>query len=424
MKQSELFTKTKKSISQDEQSVNAQLLERGGFVYKNLAGVYSYLPLGYRVLQKIIGIIREEMNAIGGQEVLLGSLQDPEIWKKTKRWEAKDMDIWFRTELAGGATLGLANTHEEPLTEIMSHYASSYKDLPVFVYQFQTKFRNELRAKSGLLRVREFIMKDLYSFSRTQEEMDEFYEKCASAYLKIFERVGIGGKTFRTFSSGGAFSKFSDEFQTESAAGEDTIYLDRKKRIAVNKEVYKDDVLGELGLEKDSLEEIKGIEVGNIFKLGTKYSEPLGLFFTDEAGNKKPVIMGSYGIGPGRVMGAVVELCNDDKGIVWPAAIAPFQVHLLSFSKVKGDAVKKEAEKIHDSLLSQGIEVLYDDRDSSPGEKFADADLIGIPYRAVVSERAGNKIELKKRTEKDGKLVDLKTLIKLVNSKSKISSSK
>ena len=424
MKQSELFTKTKKSISQDEQSVNAQLLERGGFVYKNLAGVYSYLPLGYRVLQKIIGIIREEMNAIGGQEVLLGSLQDPEIWKKTKRWEAKDMDIWFRTELAGGATLGLANTHEEPLTEIMSHYASSYKDLPVFVYQFQTKFRNELRAKSGLLRVREFIMKDLYSFSRTQEEMDEFYEKCASAYLKIFERVGIGGKTFRTFSSGGAFSKFSDEFQTESAAGEDTIYLDRKKRIAVNKEVYKDDVLGELGLEKDFLEEIKGIEVGNIFKLGTKYSEPLGLFFTDEAGNKKPVIMGSYGIGPGRVMGAVVELCNDDKGIVWPAAIAPFQVHLLSFSKVKGDAVKKEAEKIHDSLLSQGIEVLYDDRDSSPGEKFADADLIGIPYRAVVSERAGNKIELKKRTEKDGKLVDLKTLIKLVNSKSKISSSK
>ena len=424
MRQSELFTKTRKSISQDEQSVNAQLLERGGFVYKNLAGVYSYLPLGYRVLQKIIGIIREEMNAIGGQEVLLGSLQDPEIWKKTKRWEAKDMDIWFRTELAGGATLGLANTHEEPLTEIMSHYASSYKDLPVFVYQFQTKFRNELRAKSGLLRVREFIMKDLYSFSRTQEEMDEFYEKCASAYLKIFERVGIGGKTFRTFSSGGAFSKFSDEFQTESAAGEDTIYLDRKKRIAVNKEVYKDDVLGELGLEKDSLEEIKGIEVGNIFKLGTKYSEPLGLFFTDEAGNKKPVIMGSYGIGPGRVMGAVVELCNDDKGIVWPAAIAPFQVHLLSFSKVKGDAVKKEAEKIHDSLLSQGIEVLYDDRDSSPGEKFADADLIGIPYRAVVSERAGNKIELKKRTEKDGKLVDLKTLIKLVNSKSKISSSK
>src|SRR3989338_5248245 len=354
MKQSELFTKTRKSISQDEQSVNAQLLERGGFVYKNLAGVYSYLPLGYRVLQKIIGIIREEMNAIGGQEVLLGSLQDPEIWKKTKRWEAKDMDIWFRTELACGATLGLANTHEEPLTEIMSHYASSYKDLPVFVYQFQTKFRNELRAKSGLLRVREFIMKDLYSFSRTQEEMDEFYEKCASAYLKIFERVGIGGKTFRTFSSGGAFSKFSDEFQTESAAGEDTIYLDRKKRIAVNKEVYKDDVLGELGLEKDFLEEIKGIEVGNIFKLGTKYSEPLGLFFTDEAGNKKPVIMGSYGIGPGRVMGAVVELCNDDKGIVWPAAIAPFQVHLLSFSKVKGNAVKKEAEKIHDSLLSQG----------------------------------------------------------------------
>lgn len=424
MRQSKLFTKTRKSVSKDEQSLNAQLLERGGFVYKNFAGVYSYLPLGYRVLQKIIGIMREEMNAIGGQEVLLGSLQDPEIWKKTKRWEAKDMDIWFRTELAGGAILGLANTHEEPLTEIMSHYAASYKDFPVYVYQFQTKFRNELRAKSGLMRVREFIMKDLYSFSRTQEELDEFYEKCASAYLKIFKRVGIGGKTYRTFASGGAFSKFSDEFQTESAAGEDTIYLDRKKRIAVNKEVYKDDVLKELGLKKDSLEEIKGIEVGNIFKLGTKYSEPLDLFFTDEGGKKKPVIMGSYGIGPGRVMGAVVELCNDDKGIVWPVAIAPFQVNLLSFSKAKGDTVNKEAEKIYASLLSEGIEVLYDDRDASPGEKFADADLIGIPYRAVVSERTKGKIEVKKRNETEARTMSLKELFKVLNSKSKIPSSK
>lgn len=406
MKQSELFTKTRKNISQDEQSLNAKLLERGGFVYKNFAGVYSYLPLGYRVLQKIIGIIREEMNAIGGQEVLLGSLQDPEIWKKTARWEDKDVDIWFRTELKNGSKLGLANTHEEPLAEIMSHYVGSYKDLPAYVYQFQTKFRNELRAKSGLMRVREFIMKDLYSFSRSQEELDEFYEKCAAAYLKIFDRVGIGDKTFRTFASGGSFSKFSDEFQTISESGEDTIYLDRREKIAVNKEVYKDEVLKELGLQKKSLEEVKAIEVGNIFKLGTKYSEALGLFFTDEGGKKKPVIMGSYGIGPGRVMGAIAEICNDEKGVIWPENVAPFAVHLLSLGK------NTEAEKIYNSLLSDGIEVLYDDRDASAGEKFADADLIGIPYRAVVSERTKGKTEVKRRNETEVKLVDLKQLLK------------
>lgn len=388
--------------------MNAQLLERGGFIYKNLAGVYSFLPLGLRVMNKIMAIIRQEMNAIGGEELFLNTLQDPEVWKKTNRWSDQAIDVWFRTKLKNDAELGLASTHEEPLAEMMSHFVSSYKDLPVYVYQFQTKFRNELRAKSGLMRVREFIMKDLYSFTRTQKELDEFYEKCAAAYLKIFERVGLGGVTFRTFASGKPFSKFSDEFQTLSEAGEDTIYLDRKRKIAVNKEVHEDGILSELGLDKRNLEEAKAIEVGNIFKLGTRYSEALGLFFTDKDGKKQPVIMGSYGIGPGRVMGTIAEVNHDDKGIIWPCAVAPMAVHLIELDK--------SARKIYDALLEDGIEVLYDDREASAGVKFADSDLLGVPYRAVASARTGDKIELKMRNEKQIKLVTVAELVKKLKS--------
>src|SRR3989344_316246 len=291
MRQSELFTKTLKTVSAEEQSINARLLERGGFVYKNFAGVYSYLPLGLRVLNKITGIIREEMNAIGGQETMLNSLQDPEVWKRTNRWSDNEVDIWFKTKLKNDTELGLGYTHEEPLAELLSHYVNSYKDLPLYVYQFQTKFRNELRAKSGLLRVREFLMKDLYSFTRNEEELAEFYEQAVGAYLKVFKQVGLGDVTYRTFASGGVFSKFSDEFQTVCESGEDTIYLDKVTKIAVNKEVYKDEVLTELGLKKSDLEEVKSIEVGNIFKLGTRFSEALGLAFTDEKGQKQPVVM-------------------------------------------------------------------------------------------------------------------------------------
>lgn len=415
MRQSQLFTKTLKNISADEQSVNAQFLERAGFIYKNFAGVYSFLPLGLRVLNKIVQIIREEMNAIGGQEVVLNSLQDPEIWKKTNRWADSEVDIWFKTKLKNNAELGLGYTHEEPLTELMSHYVNSYKDLPFYVYQFQTKFRNELRAKSGLLRVREFLMKDLYSFSRTEQELEAFYEKAAGAYLKVFKRTGLGEMTYRTFASGGVFSKYSDEFQTVCESGEDTIYLDKKQKIAVNKEVYKDEVLNDLGLKKGDLEEVRAIEVGNIFKLGTRFSSALGLFFNDEKGHKQPVTMGSYGIGPGRLMGTVVEVHHDEKGIIWPQSVAPFTVHLLDLntspqpSPYKGEGGR--AEKAYEALLKEGIEVLFDDRDLSAGEKFADADLIGIPWRAVVSKKTGDKVELKARNEEKTKLVSVKELL-------------
>lgn len=415
MKQSHLFTKTRKEAPKDEVSRNAQLLTMGGFVNKEMAGVYDYLPLGLRVLRKIENIIREEMNAIGGQEVLLTTLQDPEPWKKSGRWEDDVIDIWFKTKLANGAEAGIGNTHEEPLTALMDQYVSSYKELPRYIYQIQNKFRNELRAKSGLMRGREFLMKDLYSFSRTEEELEEFYELCADAYMKIFKRACLEDKTYRTFASGGAFSKFSDEFQTLSEAGEDTIFVDEDKNIAVNKEVFTDDVLKELGLDKKKLVEKKSIEVGNIFKLGTKYSEALGLAYLDENGEKHTVVMGSYGIGLGRLMGTIVEVYNDDNGIIWPEEIAPFKVHLLALSQ-EGEA-REKADELYDKLLAEGVEVLYDDRqEATAGQMFADADLIGIPYRVVVSEKSlkAGGAEIKRRDSDNAEVVEIQNILENV----------
>ncbi len=386
MRQSQLFTKTRREAPSDEVSKNAQLLIRAGFVHKEMAGVYAYLPLGLRVLNKVIGIIREEMNAIGGQELSLTALQDPALWQKSGRWDDKAIDVWFKTQLKSGSELGLATTHEEPLTALMRNHVASYKDLPKYLYQFQTKFRNELRAKSGILRSREFIMKDLYSFSRSEEEFRKFYEACAGAYLKIFDRVGLGNKTYRTFASGGSFSKFSDEFQTVCEAGEDTVYIHEGRKLAVNKEVYDDATLLELGLRKEDLHEEKAIEVGNIFPLGTRFSEALNLTYKNEVGESVPVVMGSYGIGPARLMGTVVECLADDKGLVWPEVIAPFAVHLVQL----GDdiEVQKEAEEMYRELTGTGVEVLWDDRDARAGEKFADSDLIGIPLRVIVSQKS------------------------------------
>ena len=386
MRQSQLFTKTRKLAPKDEVAKNAQLLIRAGFIHKEMAGAYSYLPLGLRVFNNIVQVIREEMNAIDGQEITLTALQNPEIWSKTGRWQDDALDVWFKPKLKSGADVGLAPTHEEPLTVLMAEYVSSYKDLPRYVYQFQTKFRNELRAKSGIMRTREFVMKDLYSFSRSEEEFREFYEQAAQAYMKVFQRVGIGEKTFRTFASGGSFSKFSDEFQTVCESGEDTIHLHQGKKIAVNKEVYTDETLAELDIRKDELEEVKAIEVGNIFPLGTRFSDALGLTFKDEAGKQRPVIMGSYGIGPGRLMGTIVERLSDEKGMVWPKEVAPFPVHLIAISGGNAD-VAAETDRLYELLRESRIEALYDDRDVRAGEKFADSDLIGIPTRIIVSEK-------------------------------------
>lgn len=413
MRQSELFTKTRKEAPADEVSISARLLIRGGFVAKEMAGVYSLLPLGLRVMNKIVGIVRQEINAIGGQEVSLTALQDPELWKKTDRWDDRNVDTWFKTKLKNETEVGLAFTHEEPLTRIMKDHLASYRDLPKFVYQFQNKFRNELRAKSGLLRGREFLMKDLYSFTADPKQLDEYYERVAAAYLKIYAAVGLGDVTFRTHASGGVFSKFSDEFQTVCASGEDTIYLDRKKKLAVNKEILDDAVLADLKLKRDNLEEVKAIEVGNIFKLGTRYAEPLGLMYTDEQGKQHPVVMGSYGIGIGRLMGTMVEVLSDEQGIVWPESVAPFAVHGIELNPKQDAVISSAAKDLVEELEKRGIEVLHDDRDLSAGQKFADSDLIGIPVRVVISAKTveAGKFEVKKRNSKKVSQLSIKELM-------------
>ncbi|MDP3661639.1 MAG: aminoacyl--tRNA ligase-related protein [bacterium] len=415
MKQSFLFTKTRRDAPKDEVSQNAKLLIRAGFIHKEMAGVYSYLPLGLRVLNKIIGIIREEMNALGGQELFLSALQDKGVWEKTGRWDEKAVDSWFKTELKGGAETGLAFTHEEPLTALMRDHISSYKDLPKYLYQFQVKFRNELRARSGIIRGREFLMKDLYSFSRNEAEHTPFYEQVKKAYNTIFKRIGIGEKTVLAFASGGSFSKNSHEFQTICAAGEDTIHLCEKCSIALNDEIITEQtVCPKCGGEKFTRE--KAVEVGNIFTLGTKFSDALGLQYRDETGKELPVFMGSYGIGPGRAMGVVVELFSDEKGIVWPKNIAPFTVHLISLAS--SAKVKKEADALYEKLQKVGIETLYDERDARAGEKFADADLIGIPLRAVISEKTPvGKVEIKERTSDSPRLISHAELLKMISGK-------
>ncbi len=384
MRISHLFTKTSKLAPSDEVSKNAQLLIRAGFVHKEMAGVYTYLPLGRIVLDNIISIIRQEMNAIGGNEISLTALQQKDVWEASGRWSDDVIDVWFKTKLAGGSEVGLAPTHEEPLTQLMKNHIQSYKDLPAYPYQFQIKFRNELRSKSGLMRGREFWMKDLYSFSRSQAEHDVFYEKISDVYLRIYDRLGLGDSTYKTFASGGSFAKYSHEFQTVSPVGEDTIYVHEGKKIAINEEVYTDEVLQDLGIDKSELVQKTAVEVGNIFTLGTKFSDALDLTFTDEDGSVKPVFMGSYGIGPSRLMGMIAEHFADDKGLVWPENIAPAKVYLV---RIGDDAAATQADALYDELTGRDISVLYDDRDVRPGEKFADSELMGIPHRVTISDR-------------------------------------
>ena len=414
MLQTKLFTRTKKEAPSDEVSKNAKLLIKAGFIHKEMAGVYSFLPLGLKVLKKIENIIREEMNAIGGQEVSMSVLQDKNLWEKTDRWEDQKVDAWFKTKLKSGTELGLGFTHEEPLTVIMKSFISSYRDLPKYVYQFQNKFRNETRAKSGLLRGREFLMKDLYSFHESEDDMLNYYDKTKDAYFKIFNRCGLDA--IYTKAAGGAFTaSYTHEFQVVAPVGEDTIFVCDQCRYAENKEISNLKEGDSCPLCKGKIKKEKSIEVGNIFPLGTKYSEPIGLTYKAEGGEERGVVMGSYGIGLPRLMATVVEVFSDERGIVWPESIAPFSIHVLVLGE-DGEVFKK-ADKIYEDLQNKGIEVLYDDRhDISAGEKFADADLIGLPYRVVISERSLKEggVEIKKRTEEKGKIINVDELMNLL----------
>jgi len=416
MRQSRLFTKTLKFIPKEE-SKSAQLLVRGGFIDKLMAGVYSFLPLGFLVFKKIEKIIREEIIKIGAQEVLLPALHPKEIWEKTDRWKYPEM---FKLKDRSGKEFSLGWTHEEIISYILSKFIYSFKDLPLAVFQIQDKFRDELRAKAGLLRTKEFIMKDLYSFHENEEDLDRYYNLVKETYFRIFERCGIKEKTFLTLASGGAFSEYSHEFQTVTESGEDIIYFCQNCTIGVNKEIISKEKYQCPQCKRKISKTLKTIEVGNIFKLGDRFTKPFDLKIKDNQGKEKFIIEGCYGIGPGRLMGAIVEVHNDKNGILWPEEVAPFLVHLIPV-EISNEKVNEKTEKIYRMLQKENIEVLYDDREESIGKKFFDADLIGVPFRIVVSEKTLKKncVEIKKRNEEKKKLVKIEELLKFLKTKMK-----
>ena len=412
MRLSKNFTRTIKQAPADEVVRNAQLLIRAGYVHKTMAGVYSYLPLGLKVVENIKQIVREEMNKIDSQELVMSTLQSKELWQETGRWSDELVDVWFKSKLQDGTEVGFGWTHEEPIVDLLRNYLKSYKDLPISVYQFQNKLRNELRAKSGIMRGREFVMKDMYSVHASKEDLDKYYNAAIEAYKRCYDRFGIGDETYVTFASGGAFTKFSHEFQTICDAGEDYIYLHRGKNIAVNEEVL-DDAVKELGIDRSELERVKTAEVGNIFNFGRQKSEEMRLVFTDAEGVEQYAYMGSYGIGITRVMGVIVEKFADDKGLVWPENIAPAKVYLVQI----GSQSRATADELYQKLQSAGIETIYDDRDERPGVKFADAELLGIPYRVTVSDRLldDGKWEVSTRQTGEQRLLTIDELLATLN---------
>ena len=412
MRLSKNFTRTIKQAPADEVARNAQLLIRAGYVHKTMAGVYSYLPLGLKVVENIKQIVREEMNKIDSQELVMSTLQRKETWQETGRWSDELVDVWFKSHLQDGTEVGFGWTHEEPIVDLLRNYLKSYKDLPISVYQFQNKLRNELRAKSGIMRGREFVMKDMYSVYASKEDLDKYYNAAIEAYKRCYDRFGIGDETYVTFASGGAFTKFSHEFQTICDAGEDYIYLHRGKNIAVNEEVL-DEAVKELGIDRSELERVKTAEVGNIFNFGTQKSEEMRLVFTDAEGVEQYAYMGSYGIGITRVMGVIVEKFADDKGLVWPENIAPAKVYLVQI----GSQSRSAADELYQKLQSAGVETIYDDRDERPGVKFADAELLGIPYRVTVSDRLldDGKWEVSTRQTGEQRLLTADELLATLN---------
>lgn len=413
MRQSHLFTKTTKNAPHDADSVNAKYLTQAGFVDQEMAGVYSWLPLGLRILRKVEQIVREEMDALDAQEIFMPSLQPKEYWETTNRWEG--VDVLFKLNSQTGKEYALGCTHEEVVTPLAQKSVGSYKDLPFATYQINTKFRDELRAKSGVLRGREFRMKDMYSFHTTQESLTAFYERALTAYVKVFARCGLKVKVVQA--SGGIFTQnISHEFQALTDAGEDMLIACEKCEFGQNIEIATmkaGDTCPKCG---GTLAQVKGVEVGNIFDLGTKYTDAFNFDFVNESGEKQRVLMGCYGIGTSRLVGAIVETHHDEKGMIWPISVAPYHVHLVSLHS-KDETVRSRiqsvAQETYDQLWAAGVEVLWDDREASPGEKFADADLIGLPLRLVVSEKTlkEDAVEWKVRNEQEMQLVKIEDVV-------------
>jgi len=415
MKISQTFIRTTKSLPGDETARNAQLLIQAGYVSKEMAGVYDYLPLGLIVIENIKSIIRQEMDKLGASEILMSTLQNKDVWQKTGRWNDESVDVWFKSNLKNGSEVGFGWTHEEPLMALMSKYVNSYKDLPIAVFQFQTKLRNELRSKSGLMRGREFIMKDMYAFSKDQSELDSFYNKSQIAYMNVFTRLGLGDETYFTYASGGAFTKdkFSHEFQTILDNGEDIIYVDQTKKIAINQEIYSPEILKQLNIDDNNLQKFNATEVGNIFNFGKIKGEQMDIYYIDVNNKQQPLYLSSYGIGVSRLMGVIAEKSNDEKGLIWPVEIAPALVYLIA---IGGESETKLANRLVFILTENGVKVIYDDRKVRPGEKFADADLLGIPWRVVINNGTltSNLLELKPRTSDKIEYLSMDNLLKKI----------
>lgn len=416
MRQSQLFPKTRREAPSNEVAKNAQLLIRSGFINKEMAGVYDYLPLGLRVINKIKKIIAEEMAELGSNEILMSTLQDKKVWEKTNRWDDTEVDVWFKSKLKNGSEVGFGWSHEEPIVEMMKSHITSYTTLPRAVHQFQNKLRNEVRAKAGIMRCREFIMKDMYYFAATNDENMDFYNKTIEAYKKVFARVGLGDITYVTSGSGGLFTdKFSHEFQTISEAGEDMIYVNKSGKVALNQEIFNTETLEKMGMKESDFEKTKAAEVGNIFNFGTKKCEELGLYFNDNKGEKKPVFLSSYGIGITRLMGIIAEVNGGDNSLLWPKEIAPYDIHLLEISS-DNTGISTKVQEIYHKLMEK-YEVLYDDRDVRAGEKFADADLIGIPIQLIIGERGltSGKVEVKDRRNGQIREIDFEKIGELID---------
>ena len=406
MLQSQLFTKVARNFPKDEEAVNAKLLTRAGFVEKVSSGVYSFLPLGLRVLRKIEKIIRDEMEAVGGKEILMPVLHPKESWETTGRW--KVFDVLYKLKSREGKEFALGPTHEEIVVPLVAKFVNSYKDLPIYLYQIQDKFRDELRVKSGLLRGREFLMKDFYSFHNSEGDLDSFYEKMKKAYARVFSRVHLQTKVVK--SSGGTFSKYSHEFQVLTPVGEDAVFYCEKCDFAENKEIAEVKEGSDCPDCGGKIKVSQGIEVGNIFKLGTKFSKDFELIYKDEKGKENLVWIGCYGIGVSRLMGAIVEIFHDEQGMIWPETVAPYASHLIELGEGK-------AKKLYEDLQKSGIDVLYDDRNMSHGEKLTEADIIGIPLRLVQSEKTGDKVEVKRRDAKETKLLTSSQVTSLLKPK-------
>lgn len=409
MRQSELFFKPKKEFPKDAVSISHKYLLRADFIEQSISGVYRFLPLGFRVLKKIEAIVRQEMERLGAQEVFLTTLQNKNLWLETKRWENIDPPLFILKDRHNKET-ALAPTHEEEITDIVRKRVNSYKDLPFSLFQIQNKFRNEMRATSGLLRMREFLMKDLYSFHSEEKDLINFYEKVKKSYFNIFKKCGL--KTLCVEASSGTIGgNLSHEFMVLNESGEDKVLICQNCDFSAN--IEKTGRIKNCPKCGKKIEEKNAIEVGHIFNLGTKYSRAMSANFKDKDGKEKPIIMGCYGIGLPRLLATIVEVHHDEKGIIWPETVAPFSVHLITIENNK--EIKKTAEKLYKEFIKAGIEILYDNRENKgPGEKFAEADLIGIPWRLLLSKKTLQKrfIEVKKRREKKIKLIKIKDCLK------------